>query len=126
MVDKTEKFLNSIAQTIFDKNGSNIFALDLRGVTDLADFMIIAEGNVDRHVRALARNVIEAAEAVGEKPFLVEGEKSGDWIVIDFVDIIVHLFIPEVRQRYALEELWSEGKIVDLEIVLPNRKLQNE
>lgn len=126
MVDKTLKFLNTIAQTIFDKNGANIFALDLRGVTDLADFIIIAEGNVDRHVKAIARNVIEVAEKLGEKPLIVEGEKNGDWIVIDFFGIVVHLFIPEIRQRYALEELWSGGKIVDLEIVLPKKRSEDE
>lgn len=126
MVDRTHKFLNSIAQTIFDKNGANIFALDMRGVNDLADFIIIAEGNVDRHVKAIARNVIEAAERLGEKPFIVEGEKNGDWIVIDFVGVIVHLFIPEVRQRYALERLWCDGKIVDLEIILPMRRSEDE
>ncbi len=119
MVDKTQNFLNSIAQTIFDKNGANIIALDLRGVTDFADFIIIAEGNVDRHVKAVARNVIEVAESLGEKPYIVEGEKNGDWIVIDFAGIIIHLFTPDVRQRYTLEELWSEGKIVDLEIITP-------
>ncbi|MEM1283073.1 MAG: ribosome silencing factor [Chlamydiota bacterium] len=126
MVDRTDKFLNSIAQTIFDKNGANIFALDMRGVTDLADFIIIAEGNVDRHVKAIAKNVIEAAERLGEKPFIVEGEKNGDWIVIDFIGVIVHLFIPEVRQRYALERLWCDGKIVDLEITLPMRRSEDE
>jgi ribosome-associated protein len=126
MVDTTQKFLNSIAQTIFDKNGVNIFALDLRGVSDLTDFMIIAEGNVDRHVKGIARKVIEVAEEFGEKPFLLEGEKNGDWIVIDFVGVIVHLFTPEVRQRYALEELWVDGEIVDLDIIIPTRRSEDE
>lgn len=121
MVDRVPQFLNAIAQAIFDKNGANIFALDLREVSNLADFVIIAEGNVDRHVKALARKVIEASEPFGETPFILEGENRGDWIVIDFVGVVVHLFTPEMRQRYSLEELWCEGKIVDLEIILPKK-----
>lgn len=110
--------LNLIAQTIFDKKGINILALDIRKISTICDYVIIAEGNVDRHVIAIAKTVIEEMEKVGEKVVSVEGQRDGDWVVIDFYQIIVHLFMPGVRGKYQLEELWRKGEIVDLNIVL--------
>ncbi len=126
MVDDSLKLLNLIAQTIFDKNGSNIFALDVRETDSMTDYLIIAEGNVNRHVRSLSKRIIEAAGRDGVEPFLKEGDQEGDWLVIDFVDVVVHLFVPEVRERFALEELWNEGKIVDLDIIVPSKKADYE
>ncbi|CRX38509.1 ribosome silencing factor [Estrella lausannensis] len=110
------EFLNLIAQTVYDKKGANILGLDIRGLSSLTDFFIIAEGGVDRHVKAIANTVREEALKVGIHPIMVEGEESGDWCVLDFGEVIVHLFVPQQRLKYALEELWSEGKIVDLKI----------
>lgn len=124
--DSKKIFLNFIAQAIFDKNGCNIFALDIRNVTDFTDYLIIAEGNVNRHVVAIAKKIIEEAEKIGEKPIHVDGLTTGEWVVIDFVDLVVHLFVPEFRQRYNLEELWGDGEIVDLNIVLPNKRCEDE
>lgn len=110
--------LNSIAQTIFDKKGFNILALDVRGVSTLTDFFLIAEGNVDKHVVALAKAVIEKLKQEGERPLHVEGLDQGDWVVIDDLEIVIHLFKPGLRDKYRLEELWREGKIVDLDFML--------
>lgn len=110
------KQLDVIAQTIFDKKGFNILVLDVRGVSTMTDYFVIAEGTVDRHVKALSRAVITMMEEAGQKPIFVEGEQLGDWIVVDYGDIVIHLFTPELRERYALESLWKNGKIVDAEI----------
>lgn len=110
------EFLHVVAQAIYDKKGANIIALDLRDVSTLTDFFIIAEGGVDRHVKALADIIQEEAQKCGIKLLMAEGEKSGDWCVLDFGSLIVHLFIPSLRQKYALENLWAEGKIVDLRL----------
>ncbi len=109
-------FLNTIAQAIFDKKGMNILALDVRGLSTMTDFYVIAEGTVDRHVKAICKAVIDAAHTEGYEAWHVEGEQSGDWIVIDFGDVIVHLFIPDLREKYALESLWSKSKVVDVKI----------
>lgn len=108
--------LNQVAQAIFDKKGMNIIALDARGVSTLADYFIIAEGTVDRHVKALGRAICDELLRAHRKPWHIEGEQTGDWIVLDYGDVIIHLFTPELREKYALEELWKEAKIIDLEI----------
>ncbi len=111
-----KNILTLIAQTIYDKKGINILGLDLRGISSLADFVVIAEGNVDRHVIAIAKAILETLEEIGIKPYQVEGLQTGDWVVIDFLDYMVHLFMPGLRDKYRLEELWKEGKILDLPI----------
>lgn len=110
------KLLNIIAQIIYDKKGFNILALDVKGISTICDYIIIAEGNVDRHIRAIANEIIEELKKLKEKPFNVEGLKESDWVVIDYLDIIVHLFKPGMREIYALEKLWKDGKLIDLKI----------
>lgn len=108
--------LNAIAQAIFDKKGFNILGLDVRTISTLTDFFIIAEGNVDRHVRAIGMAITSKMKELGQMPLHVEGEQEGDWVVIDYGEIVIHLFTPEMREKYAFENLWHEGKIVDLKI----------
>lgn len=110
--------LSVIAQTIFDKKGFNILTLDVRGISSMTDYYIIAEGTVDRHVKAISHSIIHALKDLGESPMHVEGEQTGDWVVIDFCNIIVHLFIPDLREKYGIEKLWKDGKIVDVNIVV--------
>src|SRR3990167_5998481 len=106
--------LHLIAQVVYDKKGFNTLALDVRGLSSITDFLLICEGSVDRHVVAIAHAIMEALNKRGEKPVHVEGIKNGDWVVLDYVNIVVHIFGPILRERYALERLWSESKIVDL------------
>ena len=108
--------LNRIAQAIFDKKGMNILGLDVRGVSSMTDFVIIAEGNVDRHVVAIAQAVLDVLKQEGQQPIHVEGLQTGDWVVIDFLDIMVHLFMPGLREKYRLEDLWKDGQLLDLTI----------
>lgn len=110
------QILNSIAQTIYDKKGFNIFVLDVKNVSNMTDYLVIAEGTVDRHVKAISNAIIETVKPLGCTPWHMEGGHNGDWIVVDFGDIVVHLFIPELREKYALEELWKQGSIVDVNI----------
>jgi ribosome-associated protein len=110
--------LNKIAQTIYNKKGMNILALDVRKFSSLTDFVIIAEGTVDRHVIAIARAIEAELTATGRKPVNVEGLQEGDWVVLDYLQIMVHLFMPGVREKYQLEQLWQKGEIVDLNIVV--------
>jgi ribosome-associated protein len=95
--------LNAIA----DLKGVNVTTLDVRGVTDIADNMIIVSGNSDRHVRAIAARVIEFAKKAGFRPMGVEGERDGEWVLVDLQDVIVHVMLPRVREFYRLESLWD-------------------
>lgn len=108
--------LNTTAQIIFDKKGFNILALDVKDISTLTDYVIIAEGNVDRHVVAIANAIVDELAKQGIRPSYVEGVKSGDWVVLDYLYMMVHLFMPGYRDMYQLEQLWRDGKIVDLQI----------
>lgn len=110
--------LDLIAQTLFDKKGSNILALDVRGISTMTDYLVIAEGNADRHVKALADALLSALEPLCGHPLRREGLHFADWAILDYGDIIIHLFVPELREYYALERLWRDGKIVKLHIDL--------
>lgn len=118
--DTTQKMLDVIAQAIFDKKGANILALDLRGLSTMTDYMVIAEGNVDRHLKALGMAVLDAMEQKFICSLHSEGLHGSDWVIIDFSDIVVHLFTPDQREKYDLEELWRAGKIIDLQIIISN------
>ncbi len=116
MAQTSYETLNAIAQVIYDKKGFNILALDVRGLSNITDFILIAEGNVDRHVASIGKAIQEELAERGQDPIHVEGFKSGDWVVLDYADVTVHLFTPGLREKYSLERLWGESKIVDLEI----------
>lgn len=118
MPENSRQKLDTAAQAIFDKKGINILALDVKGVSSLTDYVLIAEGNVDRHVIAIARGVVDVLEKQGEKPLYVEGMQSGDWIVLDYLDYMIHIFMPGLRDKYRLEEIFRDGKIVDLKLKL--------
>ncbi len=109
-------FLNKISQSIFDKKGSNILALDLRPCSALSQYVIIAEGSVDKHVIAIAGAVRRSMEEAGWGTSFIQGIQTGDWIVLDYNLISVHLFVPKVRERYQLERLWQKSEIVDVVI----------
>jgi ribosome-associated protein len=110
------QLLNHVAQALYDKKGFNIIALDVRGLTNLADFFLIAEGNVPKHVQALSKEIYNELASKGEKPFHMEGGALGEWVVMDYSNVMIHLFSPGLRETYDLEGLWRKGKIVSLDI----------
>jgi ribosome-associated protein len=110
------KKLHAVAQAIYDKKGSDILCFDVKSISGISDYVIIASGNVDKHVKALAREVEEKMRLMGEKPTYAEGYEDGRWIVLDFIGLIVHILLPDTREFYNLEALWKGGKIVDLNI----------
>ncbi|MGH8319752.1 MAG: ribosome silencing factor [Steroidobacteraceae bacterium] len=87
----------------------NIKVLDVRGLTDIADTLIVASGTSDRHVRSIAEHVIEQSKANGLRPLGTEGEREGEWVLVDLQDIVVHVMLPRVREFYGLERLWDAG-----------------
>ena len=112
--DSVLQEVERVAQAIYDKKGFNIIVLDVRNVCTMTDYFIIAEGTVDRHVKALSDAVENELEKTKKRPLYTEGKQSGEWAVLDYGDFIVHLLIPELREKYALEQIWRESKIVDI------------
>jgi ribosome-associated protein len=116
MINHSLAALFTIAQVIYDKKGMNILALDVQGISSITDYVIIAEGNVDRHTSAIGRAIIEEMMHKNRPLLHAEGLSSGDWVVLDYGEIMVHLFMPGLREKYSLERLWGESEIVDLSI----------
>lgn len=96
-----------VAAALDDMKAANVKIIDVRKVTDVADCMIIASGTSDRHVRSIADRVVERARAGGFRPMGLEGERDGEWVLVDLNDVIVHVMLPRVREFYGLESLWE-------------------
>ena len=103
-----------IAEAAREKLAEEIVALDVRQAVSFADIFIVATGRSDRHVRAIADGIAEALAQAGEKPLGIEGYEEGRWLLMDFADVIVHIFQPDVRRHYDIERLWSEAALLDL------------
>jgi ribosome-associated protein len=91
-----------------DHKAKNITVLDISKITDITDLMIICTGNSNRHVKTLAQYLISTAKAKGMTIYGIEGEKEGEWILIDLVDAIIHIMLPQEREFYKLEKLWGQ------------------
>jgi len=115
---KEQAILNAISQQIFDKKGINILAIDVRGISTITDYQIIAEGGVARHLKALSFAIQGLMKELDVSLYRIEGEDT-DWIIMDYYDVIIHLMTPDMRFKYALEQLWNKGAIVDVDIVVP-------
>src|SRR5213595_2614303 len=95
-----------------EHKANEVVILDLRGVSDMTDFFVIASGTSDTHVRALAEHVLEELKRDGAAAHHVEGLAQGRWVLLDYVDFVVHLFHPELRDFYQLERLWGDAPVV--------------
>ena len=110
---QAEQMRQEIYQALVDAKGQDIKVLDVRKVTDFTDYMIIASGTSSRHVQTLADKICVRMKELGLMPIGREGEAVGDWVLIDFGDVVAHLMRPQVRDLYNLEKLWGDGERVD-------------
>jgi ribosome-associated protein len=99
--------LKLVKDTLEDMKAVDIRLLDVRGISDVTDYMVIASGTSDRHVKSIADRVVQQSKAAGVRPFGIEGDREGEWVLVDLPDVMVHVMLPRVREFYALEQLWE-------------------
>lgn len=96
-----------------NSKAESIIPIDIRGRSSIGDYMIVASGRSHRHVAAVADHLLQALRDIGCKDMRVEGLESGDWVLIDTGDIVVHVFRPEIREFYNIEKIWLDDKFDD-------------
>ncbi len=113
----SDRLKDVIIQGIQEKKGENITVLDLKNVENaVADYFVICQGNSDTQVRSIADSVQdETVKNIKEKPFSVEGVQNAEWVLIDYFNVVVHIFLRDLRDFYALEELWGDAKTENID-----------
>ena len=96
-----------------ETNCEDVLVLDLRGVSPITDYFVIATGTSDRQIRSVADDLVQYGKQIAQRVWHVAGADAGDWVVLDFVDVVVHLFNSELRSYYDLELIWGEAPRVD-------------
>jgi ribosome-associated protein len=102
-----EQLKDLVLTTLDDMKARDVTLMDVRGKTAVTDYMVVASGTSDRHVKAIAETVAYRAKEAGEPPLGTEGVNEGEWALIDLNGVVVHVMLPKVRDFYALERLWS-------------------
>ena len=99
----------AMARAAADARCDDVVVIDVRGLSQLTDYIVLASGTSDRQMRTAADDAVEAAEAIGDSVFGVTADTGAHWIVVDIVDVVLHLFDPSARHHYDMESLWGDG-----------------
>lgn len=113
-INRNSKVFKSIIKSILDKKGSHVVSMDLRKIPEaVADFFIICEADNTTQVKAIADYIDQQMKVLcDEIPYRIEGRSSAQWVLVDYVNIVVHIFYPETRKFYRLEEMWSDADML--------------
>ena len=103
-----------IANASGDAKGKDLTILDVRGVFDLSDYFIVVSGRSDRHAQGICNRVLDELHELGVEPVSIEGLEDGQWILVDFGDVVMHVFYEPVRKRYDIESLWMRAKRLEV------------
>jgi ribosome-associated protein len=98
-----------VLRALAELKAFDVRALDVRGITDITDTMVVASGTSDRHVKSITDRVVQRCKEAGYRPYGIEGERDGEWVLLDLQDVVLHVMLPRVREFYALEKLWEGG-----------------
>ncbi|MFM8443334.1 MAG: ribosome silencing factor [Methylococcus sp.] len=115
-----DTLLQMIISTLGDGKGRDITVVDVRGKTSMTDYMVVASGTSERHVKSLAGHVAEEAKKNATMPLGIEGEDVGEWVLVDLGDVIVHVMKPQIRDFYQLEKLWSGEPVMTSMVATPS------
>jgi ribosome-associated protein len=119
----SQRLANLIGEYALEKKAADIKVLDLRKLADVTDYFLICSAEVELQARAIADNIIENLKKKGIKAWHAEGYQNSKWILLDYVDVVVHIFLNETREFYGLERLWGDAKVKEIEekIRLPKK-----
>lgn len=115
------EFAKAVARIADDSRAEDVVVLDLRGISSIADFFVIATGSSDRQLRAIADKAEEYARSMGQSRYGMSGYEGASWLLVDYVDVVLHLFDPERRRYYDLELLWGDAPRIAWERSPDNR-----
>ena len=96
------------------KKGFDVKIMKVKAISSVCDFLVIASGEADMHVKAIARAVDDGLREAGVKPYHLEGINEGNWVLLDYIDVVVHVFLEPTRKFYALEKLWGDAPIEEI------------
>lgn len=116
--EPTAEFPPELARAVdvaTERKGRDMLVLDLRGLSDATDYFLLVTGTSDMHVRSIAEGILEELKKEGIRPNHIEGLRSGRWVLIDYIDFVVHVFHPAAREFYQLERLWGDATTHALE-----------
>ena len=115
----TERLVEEIINGLREKKGKDIATLDLRNISaSVTDFFVLCTGDSNTHVNSLAGSVEEEVrKAIKDKPWHIEGTTNGEWVLLDYVNVVVHIFLRETREHYNLEGLWADAELTEYEEV---------
>lgn len=103
----SEDLVQAVLSALEDAKAKDVISIDVQEITDIADYMIVASGTSSRHVSSVADNVASALRDAGHKALGMEGKTEGEWVLVDFGDVILHVMQPATREHYQLEKLWA-------------------
>ena len=113
--EKTTLLLKAIGEGLLEKKAENIIQLDVRGISTMTDYFIICHASTDTQVRALSSSVVaRTLEDADEKPIRKEGLAARRWITLDYSNVVVHIFLQELRSYYQLEKMWSDAPVLEI------------
>lgn len=110
--DDSQKLARSAVEWALDKKAEDVVLLDLRGVLDVTDWFVLATGYSEIQVQAIADAIVDGSTAAKQKPTHVEGREAGRWVLVDFIDVVVHVMLPQERERYRLDRLWGDAGMI--------------
>lgn len=116
-MDNTKEILKTAVEALEDVKGQDIKIIKIDELTVLADYFVIASGTSTTQIKALADRVDEMLSKKGIEPYHREGFSSGNWILLDYNSVVIHVFNPETRDFYNLEKLWTDGEVIDIDSV---------